>query len=356
MASTYSRATRVLVLDAELMQSTMESCPEERLARITCSTWIRRLWTLQEAALARTTLYQFAGEAVIVLDETSPPPGESYFARWFDNEVLYYSNLFQFNWWKDVHIRTGLSRIRFVFGALTARSTSHVRDEPICLAILLDLNLGELLEVPDADRMKKLWTMCHELPAATLFLPGQKMTDKNFGWAPASVINCSNIGMPMDLPATVSPEGLLVTLHGFRLCTAPPRTKAVIACDLEGTTYYIRQNLKMGNPSWEGLDLHTCTDLAVILGQNPMPDPTIRPPLVASLGALVKITKTEGAMLFAEYVRMVSVIGKDSRFDTNANPPWSEGELVEKSTVCQAEFTRADQRWCIGSLYSEKDG
>ena len=322
MRSVYSRATRVLVLDQELMQSSMDSCSEEKLARITCSTWIRRMWTLQEAALARVTYFQFAGEPVVVLDDPLPAAGENPHSESFDNEVMYYSHLFEFNWWKKPRM-TELSRICFAFRALKSRSTSHTADQPICLAILLDLDLNELMDAPESYRMGKLWSMCPQVPAGLLFLPGNKLTDKNLGWAPASCMDCTNLGVPDEVPATVTPEGLFVTLPGFLLYKAPPPTQALIACDLDGKTFYVRRNTKLGSPGWQGLDLHECDDLAVILGQIPLPDPTMRPPLVASIGALVRVTRTEKGIVFAEYVRMVSVIGKGSRFDAHPNPPVS---------------------------------
>ena len=319
MRSIYSRATRVLVLDSQLMHSTMDSCSEEKLARITCSTWIRRMWTLQEVALAREAYFQFSGEPVVILDEPQSPPGGNPYARWYDNEVGYYSHLFEFSWWKKS--LTEIGRIRYVFTALGSRSTSHSEDQPICLAILNDLNLNELMEVPERHRMGKLWSMFRQLPAAILFLPGNKLTDENLGWAPASCMNCTKLGIPNDVPATVDPEGLFVTLTGFLVYKAPPPTQAVIACDLDGKTFYVRQNTKLKSPGWQGLDLHECDDLAVILGQNPLPNPTLRPPLVACIGALVRVTRTEKGIVFAEYVRMVSVIGKDSSFDGRPNPP-----------------------------------
>ena len=61
--------------------------------------------------------------------------------------------------------------------------------------------------------------------------------------------------------------------------------------------------------------------MAVILGQDPLPNPTLRPPLVACIGALVRVTRTEKGVFYAEYVRMVSVIGKGSRVDGRPKPP-----------------------------------
>ena len=332
MRSVYSRATRVLVLDSALMQSTMDSCSEEKLARITISTWIRRLWTLQEAALARVAYFQFSGEPVIIVDEARPAPGEKPGAQWYDNEVAYYAHLFEFSWWKKKPSMTELDRICYVLRALKSRSTSHADDQPICLALLLDLNMNELMDAPERHRMGRLWSLCGQLPASILFLPGKKVTDENLGWAPASCMDCTYLGIPNEVPATVTPEGLFVTLPGFLIYKAPPPpTQAVIACDLDGKTFYVRRNIKVGSPGWEGLDLYKCDDLAVILGQEPLQNPSLRPPLVACVGALVRVQRTERGIIFAEYVRMVSVIGKGSRIDRTPNP--QVRRILESSVI-----------------------
>lgn len=59
MREVYTHAERVLVFDADLMASTAEASYEELNMRIPCSRWIRRLWTLQEAVLAKRLIYQF---------------------------------------------------------------------------------------------------------------------------------------------------------------------------------------------------------------------------------------------------------------------------------------------------------
>jgi hypothetical protein len=60
MRDVYTCAERVLVYDAELMSSTAKAGYEELNMRISCSRWIRRLWTVQEAVLAKRLIYQFA--------------------------------------------------------------------------------------------------------------------------------------------------------------------------------------------------------------------------------------------------------------------------------------------------------
>ena len=57
MRKTYENAEKVLVLDAELESASMQTFPEDILMRITCSGWMRRLWTLQEGVLAQQLFF-----------------------------------------------------------------------------------------------------------------------------------------------------------------------------------------------------------------------------------------------------------------------------------------------------------
>jgi hypothetical protein len=64
MRKTYENAAKVLVLDSELEAASAKAHAEEVLIRITCSGWMRRLWTLQEGALTRILLFQFKERAI----------------------------------------------------------------------------------------------------------------------------------------------------------------------------------------------------------------------------------------------------------------------------------------------------
>jgi len=69
MRDVYANAERVLVYDAELMASTSKASYEELNMRISCSRWTRRLWTVQEAVLAKRLIYQFAdGPQMLMTD------------------------------------------------------------------------------------------------------------------------------------------------------------------------------------------------------------------------------------------------------------------------------------------------
>lgn len=53
MGQIYNKAQRVLVLDAELQKLSVESSQNEIFLRLALSGWMKRLWTLQEAVMAR---------------------------------------------------------------------------------------------------------------------------------------------------------------------------------------------------------------------------------------------------------------------------------------------------------------
>jgi hypothetical protein len=70
MASIYAAAVQELVLDAELMQCEVVSRPAlESLARVACSAWMTRSWTLQEGVLARECVFQFGDCAIDPIHE-----------------------------------------------------------------------------------------------------------------------------------------------------------------------------------------------------------------------------------------------------------------------------------------------
>jgi hypothetical protein len=65
MASIYAAAVQELVLDAELLQCELgPSMAVEVLARMACSAWMTRSWTLQEGVLARECVFQFKDRAI----------------------------------------------------------------------------------------------------------------------------------------------------------------------------------------------------------------------------------------------------------------------------------------------------
>ena len=63
----YEQAKHVLVFDSHLRSLDFSKLsPMETFAHVSCSSWMRRLWTLQEGQLAKKVWFQFSNDAVDV--------------------------------------------------------------------------------------------------------------------------------------------------------------------------------------------------------------------------------------------------------------------------------------------------
>lgn len=72
MRRTYKEAISVLVLDVELRHTNRFCSNEEKLMRVYCSSWLRRLWTFQEGILAKAVFFQFKEGPVSMKDLWAP--------------------------------------------------------------------------------------------------------------------------------------------------------------------------------------------------------------------------------------------------------------------------------------------
>jgi len=173
MRKTYEEAHKVLVLDRYLQEQEAKHLTlDEIVTRIVCSPWNRRLWTLQEGALAKSLAFQFADDFVDLSDNLTR--GSEKEARLGD---LVFSNI----WVSFMELRAIELRDSKVLNApaaksaLAFRSTSVASDEALCLGTLLGLDPAEIVNTPTEDRMKKIWSLEPEYYAATVFWTGPKL-------------------------------------------------------------------------------------------------------------------------------------------------------------------------------------
>lgn len=351
MRDIYKLASNVLVLSAELMQSSCKRPYTEICTRISCCAWLRRLWTLQEATLNRNVLFQFSEQAVYVGSRSA-----SYEAQAHDNKnspwdlVAWECRRYTFNLLDVFPYFSNSARINTIWDCLSHRTTSRIGDAPLVIAILLDLDIDKFLKDPDARTIKKFWSLhVNSLPATVLFLPGPKLPDEGFGWALANLMNLRIMGSDIDLHATFTPRGLCVSFSGFILQQLGHPVHGVIACVVDGTTFFIRQSLLEENPSWEGLNLHTYPSLAVILMVLTGVEEKDASGIDAALGVIVDVRhSSDPDELYVKYLRFVSITSKGSFSTLHPNVPWSSTEIEEKKRVPVAGvYLSKEQKWCV---------
>ena len=240
MSEIYRGADRVLVLDTELVGRYFNS--SEKLMRVATSGWLRRLWTLQEACLAGTSLFfQFEDGALPILDVLS------YKIKNVDRHGLY-------NWCDAAAARSLSSLVvtaqmvkaspghsmKFVdrqevfeslFELLSLRSTSKIEDEALCVSTILGIDVTEIYDIKEAPRrMGKIFEKLGDMDAQILFTSGPRMEEEGFRWAPKSLLARPNGHdtrfsgggqISKGVFATQRRHGLFVKLP-YWLITTPP--------------------------------------------------------------------------------------------------------------------------------------
>lgn len=242
MRRTYESSKHVLLLDAGLqLYSRHEISCVEALARVFSSGWMSRLWTLQEARLARTLWVQFQDgpfdidELYITMTQIESdirylPFTNDMISQYNSIRSKYPRAFLSIGWEAEKTVGILLSELEF---ALHHRSVSMAEDEAICIGTLMDLPLSKIVAVaPTAQaRMGRFWELVAEkyggIPQQILAFEQPKLTQPGKRWAPASLLTLDDrntdlvrtrilhwnnpiLGKPID-------AGLLVTFPGFKL-------------------------------------------------------------------------------------------------------------------------------------------
>jgi hypothetical protein len=192
MRKTYTEAVRVLVIDRYL--EAVESKPllrTECLMRILCSSWTRRLWTLQEGALAKALYFQFADEAIELEQAAFFMTAEMTFVT-NDLSLEYQpiSSTISELWevWKSTGADLPRTILNYLSNGLRWRGTSVASDEALCLATLAGIDMEKIMDAAPERRMDQFWSLLPNISAQTVFWTGSKIKLKSLRWAPATFL------------------------------------------------------------------------------------------------------------------------------------------------------------------------
>ena len=217
MAETYRRAHAVVVLDAGIRSLCTSTTPLKEVAlRIERSAWMQRVWTLQEAVLAKALHFEFADgltpmtqlqeafTTALTLRPSSLGCGvapEPLLQR-YAGALLNMSNVYPMGTWFGDTLRM-----------LQKRTTSKPEDETIAVAGLFGVVVARLLEEDDADaRMKVFLLELKTLPTDLVFdirvRPSDRLRFAGFRWAPRTLTRASAGSQRGYMAAFCTPEGL----------------------------------------------------------------------------------------------------------------------------------------------------
>jgi hypothetical protein len=225
MRMIYQSCSKVLALDNTLLRIPCRTPVIELYIRLKMSTWMRRLWTFQEAILPQEVHLAFSDGFRTIQDiATSLPEEEVQSKAWFFRRCGQLSRTF-FGPFVNRTEGSIVTRFNSAWKQLQWRSTSHQEDETVCLATILGLDPTPLLNVPPEDwekRMITLLRMMRSFPMLFPFQPPPRLETPGFRWAPASFLNCfrdvaTNPFRNLRGTATLGPndEGLLFSNPGF---------------------------------------------------------------------------------------------------------------------------------------------
>ena len=261
MKRTYENAACVLVLD-----SSIQACDTnhidvfEAFARIFTSRWMRRLWTLQEAALAKELVVQFADGTINLhrlrnyIVHIGIPILNNAALNWDMAEA--YATLKIFNAGTPGY--TPRYNIGDIAKELQYRDVTVPSDEPLCIATLLNIDVDKILQGPEDLRMHRLWLNMPSafmgVPRSIIFNSAPKLKKKGFRWASSTFLvrtkHTYNIILTSKDPSFQghpTPEGLLVQIPGI-IISFPGTPKALhrsflkLQDPLSGDTCFVKIN------------------------------------------------------------------------------------------------------------------
>jgi len=198
----YRNATVVVALDRLLQTISFRGASPEKLAlHILVSDWNQRLWTLQEAKLAKDL-------CIATLDEIVPI---SFICQSLMDDLRSNSSPVKDQCVRKLRSLTRTDKRLFQWlHLLRFRSCSFLDDEALVVSTLLGLNTAALTNVVGDARMARLWTMIQRVPRGILFHSSRKIQIENFRWAPSSLIcGSGETGISSEREdAFVTPDGL----------------------------------------------------------------------------------------------------------------------------------------------------
>ncbi|KIW62373.1 hypothetical protein PV04_10553 [Phialophora macrospora] len=200
MAEVYQRADRVLVLDSSLVKLPCSANIVDKTVQIHLSNWHHRLWTMQEGQLARNLFFQFQdgaesfhdmGHATLQsLDRRAPEDLCSPVQLLCATELAAFYRLFDSSSSPHGDDHDITARLRSCAKYLRSRQTSRSEDESVCMANILNLDAGKVLDSQGAvKRMARFYDLVGRFDPRIIFHQLPSLPYEGYRWAPRSFLH-----------------------------------------------------------------------------------------------------------------------------------------------------------------------
>lgn len=181
MAQTYSSAAVVVVLDRDIENISIHSPSEQLLLSIYTSGWMSRLWTYQEATLAKILFLQMK-DGLYELDATQlPSPTLPLMIIWVELARLVGALR------RQPHEK--IPMIGHIHSTLRWRSTSKPDEETLAIAKMVGIETSALLQYDGEARKAAFWRLLKSIPKGIIHLGGAKLSLDGFRWAPLTLLH-----------------------------------------------------------------------------------------------------------------------------------------------------------------------
>jgi hypothetical protein len=402
MHRVYTLAEKAIVLDSDLMSERQGNDYIETAMRITTSRWMRRVWTLQEGFLSKDLYFKFYDGLVGMegledlfrshkysLQSSVPDSARSYYRGLLGSERQRYHELVSSGKESEINRKRLIAP---VWKATQWRKMSHPHQETLAIATLLRIDPKQLLQVSGnsqqspadgAQELQKFQGLVLQMrlllskldnfgaiPPGMIFLPGPRLPQRGYGWAPQTWMGRHKVDYPDPLAlcgedASLFPQGLMVRYPGFKLHSSEKEVRQQVwplkkdALDQIGASsvedkewfwfpsnkllleWYAVRNDAATNGSNSGDKLPSQEilqgmDLALILPRR------VRS-ATPEISLLVAVNEEQDQLLYVRILARVWVSIETRQDRIRA----LQDDFKENRTIIFGEALRSDQRWCV---------
>jgi hypothetical protein len=199
----YLCASTVIVVDRLIQKCSATASTEMIFAHIYMSAWMQRMWTYEEAVLAKELVFILENDEAYPYTITLKPTMRRTVSVIWRTLA---TQLFRLR--AKQMSRLNIAQISLAF---RYRLTNATGDEFLSVASMLGLDTGPLQEVKGEERVRDFWLMLAKLPSQVLFLDGPKLSVDGFRWAPKTLMFPTPTRMdpdPLVLHCQCTKEGL----------------------------------------------------------------------------------------------------------------------------------------------------